>query len=82
MLVGARFALSVQTGPEAHQAYYALGTKFYPGLKRLEGKALKTHFLTPKLRIGRSIPPPPLVTAQAFQGLFFTVKGYLTDVSL
>lgn len=78
MLVGARYALSVQ----AHQAYYAMGTKSYPWVKRLEGKALNTHLVTPKLRIGGSIPLPPLVTAQVFYGLFFTVIGYRSDVNL
>jgi len=51
MLVGARFALSVQSGPEAHQTYYEMGTKSYPGVKRLEGKALNTHLLTPSCEL-------------------------------
>jgi hypothetical protein len=82
MLVWARFALSVQTSSKAHKAYYAMGTKSYPEVKWLEEKALNTHLLTPKLRNVGSITVPPLVTAQAFHGVFFTVIDYRSDVNL
>jgi hypothetical protein len=83
MLVWARFALSVQTGPEAHQSYYAMGNKSYPGALRLERKALNTPpLLRPRLLIGGSIPLPPPVPSQTFHGVFFTVIGYRSDVKL
>ena len=31
---GARLSAPVQTGPEAHQASYIMGTGFFPGVKR------------------------------------------------
>jgi hypothetical protein len=83
MLVWARFALSVQTGPEAHQSYLAMSNKSYPWVLRLEGKALNTPpLLTPRLRIDGSIPLPPLVPSHAFHGVFFTVIGYRSDVKV
>ena len=32
--VGARFSAPVHTGPEAHPAYYTMGTRSFPGVKR------------------------------------------------
>ena len=48
---GARFSLTVQTGPLAHPAFYAMGTGSFPGVKYGRGMALTTHpHLAPKLR--------------------------------
>jgi len=33
--VGVRFSAHVQTGPGAHPAYYMMGTRSFPGVKRL-----------------------------------------------
>ena len=33
--VGGRFSAPVQTGPRAHPAAYTMGTRSYPGVKRL-----------------------------------------------
>ena len=32
--MGARFSAPVQTGPEAHPAYFTMGTGSFPGIKR------------------------------------------------
>jgi hypothetical protein len=47
---GARFSAPVQTGPGAHPASYTLGTRSFPGVKRLKRGADHPPHLLPKLK--------------------------------
>ena len=47
---GARFSAPVQTGPGANPASYAMGTGYFPGVKR-PGRVLTTHpHIAPRLK--------------------------------
>jgi hypothetical protein len=41
--VGARFSASVQTGPDAHSASFAMGTESFPGVKNGRDVTLFPH---------------------------------------
>jgi hypothetical protein len=54
--VGARFYVPVQTGPEAHPAYFKIGTRYFPGVKSGWGVTLTSHpLLVPWSRRGRAV---------------------------
>jgi hypothetical protein len=47
---GARFAVSVQTSPRGHPAFYTMGTGSYPGVKRPGRGVDHPPHLAPRLK--------------------------------
>jgi len=65
--VRAGFSATVQTGPEAHPAYYIMGTGYFPEAKRPERGVDHPPHLEPRLKKEHSYTStPPL----GIRGLF------------
>jgi len=68
--VGARFFAPVQTGPGAHPASCAMGTRSFSGVESGRGMRLTPHhLLVPWSRKGRAIPLFPLWVVRPVQNL-------------
>jgi hypothetical protein len=57
--VEARFSAPVQTGSEAHPAFYTMGTGYFPEVKRPKRGVDHPPHLAPRLRKSRAIPLLP-----------------------
>jgi hypothetical protein len=84
--VGARFSAPVQTGPAAHPAPCAMGTRSFPGVKSGRGVTLTPHLLlVPWSRKSGAIPLLPLWAVRPVQSLSactrvtFTIYHFLLN---
>jgi hypothetical protein len=72
--LGARFLAHVQTGPGAQPASCTMDTWSFPGVKR-PGRGANP-LLVPRLRIGRTIPLPPLHGHETSNRVNFTLLSF------
>ena len=81
--VWANFFVLVQTGPGAHPAYYAMGTRYFPVAKRpVRDVNHSPSSSAARLKEEYSYTPtPPLCTCGMFQGELYVFTVYTAIVS-